>query len=102
MVRSIRKRGISLVGGLKQIPGFRCQAPEVLLRGVNIKNTGLSAEEVQKLLLEEAAGGNCRGGFVRAQKYLRFSLVSAGNCWRKLWSASSAFRNWARRFCVDL
>ncbi|HEX7697428.1 MAG TPA: aminotransferase class I/II-fold pyridoxal phosphate-dependent enzyme [Candidatus Acidoferrum sp.] len=80
MVAEYRKRRDQFVSGLKQIPGFRCQAPEgAFYAWVNIENTGLSAEEVQKLLLEEAGVAGIAGAAFGpgGKKYLRFSLVSA-------------------------
>ena len=80
MVAEYRKRRDQFVGGLKQIPGFRCQPPEgAFYAWVNIENTGLSAEEVQKLLLEEAGVAGIAGAAFGpgGKKYLRFSLVSA-------------------------
>jgi len=80
MVAEYRKRRDQFVGGLKQIPGFRCQAPQgAFYAWVNLENTGLSAEEVQKLLLEEAGVAGIAGAAFGpgGKKYLRFSLVSA-------------------------
>src|SRR5205807_830469 len=55
MVAEYRKRRDLFVAGLNQIPGFRCQVPDgAFYAWVSIEDTGLSAEEVQKLLLEEA------------------------------------------------
>src|SRR5256712_1345395 len=64
MVEEYRKRRDQFVTGLNQIPGFRCQVPDgAFYAWVNIADTGLSAEQVQKLLLEEAGGaGKARGG----------------------------------------
>ncbi len=62
MVAEYRKRRDQFVAGLNQIPGFRCQAPDgAFYAWVNIENTGLSAEEVQKLLLEEAGVAGIAG-----------------------------------------
>jgi aspartate/methionine/tyrosine aminotransferase len=80
MVAEYRKRRDQFVAGLNQIPGFRCQAPDgAFYAWVNIENTGLSAEEVQKLLLEEAGVAGIAGAAFGpgGKKYLRFSLVSA-------------------------
>jgi aspartate aminotransferase len=80
MVAEYRKRRDQFVAGLNQIPGFRCQAPEgAFYAWVNIEDTGLSAEEVQKLLLEEAGVAGIAGAAFGpgGKKYLRFSLVSA-------------------------
>src|SRR6202140_747598 len=80
MVAEYRKRRDQFVAGLNQIPGFRCQVPEgAFYAWVNIEDTGLSAEEVQKLLLEEAGVAGIAGAAFGpgGKKYLRFSLVSA-------------------------
>ena len=80
MVAEYRKRRDQFVAGLNQIRGFRCQAPDgAFYAWVNIADTGLSAEEVQKLLLEEAGVAGIAGAAFGpgGKKYLRFSLVSA-------------------------
>src|SRR5881398_1377775 len=82
MVAEYRKRRDQFVAGLNQIPGFRCQAPDgAFYAWVNIEDTGLSAEEVQKLLLEEAGVAGIAGAAFGpgGKNYLRFSLVSARN-----------------------
>jgi aspartate aminotransferase len=82
MVAEYRKRRDQFVNGLNQIPGFRCQVPGgAFYAWVNIEETGLSAEEVQNLLLEEAGVAGIAGAAfgLRGKNYLRFSLVSARN-----------------------
>jgi aspartate/methionine/tyrosine aminotransferase len=82
MVAEYRKRRDMFVAGLNQIPGFRCQAPDgAFYAWVNIEDTGLAAEEVQKLLLEEAGVAGIAGAAFGpgGKNYLRFSLVSARN-----------------------
>jgi len=82
MVTEYRKRRDQFVAGLNQIPGFRCQAPDgAFYAWVNIEDTGLAAEEVQKLLLEEAGVAGIAGAAFGpgGKNYLRFSLVSARN-----------------------
>jgi aspartate aminotransferase len=82
MVSEYRKRRDEFVAGLNRIPGFRCQTPDgAFYAWVNVEDTGLSAEEVQKLLLEEAGVAGIAGAaFGKCGKsYLRFSLVSARN-----------------------
>jgi aspartate aminotransferase len=82
MVLEYRKRRDLFVSKLNQIPGFRCQVPDgAFYAWVNIEDTGLPAEEVQRLLLEEAGVAGIAGAaFGPAGKnYLRFSLVSARN-----------------------
>jgi aspartate/methionine/tyrosine aminotransferase len=82
MVAEYRKRRDLFVTELNKIPGFRCQIPDgAFYAWVNIKDTGLPAEEVARLLLEEAGVAGIAGAaFGPAGKnYLRFSLVSARN-----------------------
>jgi len=82
MVAEYRKRRDVFVAGLNQIPGFRCQPPQgAFYAWVNIEDTGLSAEEVQKILLEEAGVAGIAGAAFGpgGRNYLRFSLVSARN-----------------------
>ena len=82
MVSEYRKRRDLFVDKLNAIPGFRCQMPDgAFYAWVNIEDTGLPAEEVQRLLLEEAGVAGIAGAaFGPAGKnYLRFSLVSARN-----------------------
>jgi aspartate aminotransferase len=80
MVEQYRKRRDLFVAGLNGIPGFRCQSPDgAFYAWVNIEETGLAAEEVARLLLEEAgvAGIAGRAFGPGGRNYLRFSLVSA-------------------------
>jgi aspartate/methionine/tyrosine aminotransferase len=80
MVVEYRKRRDLFVTGLNKIPGFRCQPPGgAFYAWVNIEETGLAAEEVAKLLLEEAGVAGIAGSAFGAsgKNYLRFSLVSA-------------------------
>jgi aspartate/methionine/tyrosine aminotransferase len=82
MVAEYRRRRDMFVAGLNRIPGFRCQSPGgAFYAWVNVADTGLSAEEVQKLLLEEAGVAGIAGAAFGANgsDYLRFSLVSAQN-----------------------
>jgi len=82
MVAEYRKRRDEFVAGLNRIPGFRCQSPEgAFYAWVNIEETGLSAEEVQKILLEEAGVAGIAGAAfgLNGRSFLRFSLVSARN-----------------------
>lgn len=82
MVAEYRKRRDQFVAGLNQIPGFRCQLPDgAFYAWVNIAGTGYSAEEVQKLLLEQAGVAGIAGAAFGpgGRNFLRFSLVSARN-----------------------
>jgi aspartate/methionine/tyrosine aminotransferase len=80
MVEQYRKRRDVFVSKLNRIPGFRCLTPDgAFYAWVNIEETGMSAEAVQKLLLEEAGVAGIAGMAFGAEgkNYLRFSLVSA-------------------------
>ncbi|HEY6946807.1 MAG TPA: pyridoxal phosphate-dependent aminotransferase [Candidatus Acidoferrum sp.] len=82
MVKEYRKRRELFVAGLNEIPGFRCQTPQgAFYAWVNIEETGLSAEEVQTILLEEGGVAGIAGAAFGpgGRNYLRFSLVSARN-----------------------
>jgi len=82
MVAEYRKRRDLFVTGLNRVPGFRCQSPDgAFYAWVNIDDTELSAEEMARILLEEAGVAGIAGAaFGTAGKnYLRFSLVGARN-----------------------
>jgi aspartate aminotransferase len=82
MVAEYRKRRDLFVTKLNAIPGFRCQKPDgAFYAWVNIEDTGLGAEELAKILLEQAGVAAIAGrAFGPAgRNYLRFSLVSARN-----------------------
>jgi aspartate aminotransferase len=80
MVVEYRKRRDLFVARLNRIPGFRCQMPDgSFYAWVNVEDTGLPAEEVARVLLEEAGVAGIAGASFGAagKNYLRFSLVSA-------------------------
>jgi aspartate aminotransferase len=80
MVEEYRRRRDVFVKGLNKIPGFRCQAPDgAFYAWVNIEDTGKTAEEVQRILLEEAGVAGIAGAAfgVEGRNYLRFSLATA-------------------------
>jgi aspartate/methionine/tyrosine aminotransferase len=80
MVAEYKLRRDLFVQSLAKIPGFRCHSPEgAFYAWVNIEDTGLPAEQVQKILLEEAGVAAIAGAAFGAEgkNYLRFSLVSA-------------------------
>jgi aspartate aminotransferase len=80
MVGEYRARREIFVAGLNRVPGFRCVSPEgAFYAWVNVAGTGLRAEEVARLLLEEGGVAAIAGGAFGAdgREYLRFSLVSA-------------------------
>ena len=80
MVAEYRKRRDLFVKGLNAVPGLRCQTPGgAFYAWVNIEETGLRAEEVARILLEEAGVAGIAGAAfgTGGKNYLRFSLVSA-------------------------
>jgi aspartate/methionine/tyrosine aminotransferase len=82
MVHEYRKRRDLFVAKLNKIPGFRCQSPDgAFYAWVNIEETGRTAEEVQKILLDEVGVAGIAGAAFGAEgkNFLRFSLVSAAH-----------------------
>jgi aspartate aminotransferase len=82
MVEEYRKRRDLFVAGLNRVPGFRCLAPDgAFYAWVSIEDTGMRADEVQKILLEEAGVAGIAGAAFGqgGRNFLRFSLVSAPN-----------------------
>ncbi|HEY6128545.1 MAG TPA: pyridoxal phosphate-dependent aminotransferase [Candidatus Acidoferrum sp.] len=80
MVAEYKLRRDLFVQSLGKISGFRCHSPQgAFYAWANIEDTGLSAEEVQKILLEEAGVAAIAGAAFGAEgkNYLRFSLVSS-------------------------
>ncbi|GAC1623963.1 MAG: pyridoxal phosphate-dependent aminotransferase [Candidatus Acidiferrum sp.] len=105
MVEEYRKRRDLFLERLNKIPGFRCQAPDgAFYAWVSIEETGLAAEEVQRLMLEEAGVAGIAGAAFGAEgkNYVRFSLVSASHLLEEAlgriervssrWSKSAALR----------
>jgi aspartate/methionine/tyrosine aminotransferase len=75
---AIARRRDQFVRGLNGVPGFRCQPPEgAFYAWVEIKGTGLSAEELCRILLEDAGVAAVPGAvFGRAgQDFIRFSFA---------------------------
>lgn len=80
MVGEYWRRRDLFVDKLNKIPGFRCQAPDgAFYAWVNIEETGKPAEEVQRILLEEAGVAGIAGAAfgVEGKNYLRLSLANA-------------------------
>jgi aspartate aminotransferase len=80
MVAEYRKRRDLFVNKLNAIPGFRCQSPDgAFYAWVNIEDTGMPADELASLLLDEAGVAGIAGAAFgpAGTQYLRFSLVSA-------------------------
>ena len=80
MVREFARRRDQFVRRLNGVPGFRCQPPEgAFYAWVEITGTGLSAEEVCRMLLEDAGVAAIPGAaFGRGgQDFIRFSFASS-------------------------
>ena len=80
MVAEYARRREQFVRELNEIPGFRCQAPEgAFYAWVDIRGTGASAEEVCKVMLDDAGVAAIPGAaFGPAGKhFVRFSFASS-------------------------
>lgn len=80
MVGEFSRRREQFVRGLNEVPGFRCFPPEgAFYAWVNITGTGISAEELCRILLEDAGVGAIPGAaFGPAGKdFIRFSFASS-------------------------
>ena len=80
MVREFARRRDQFVRRLNGVPGFRCQPPGgAFYAWVDITGTGLSAEELCRLLLEDAGVAAIPGAaFGQAgQDFIRFSFASS-------------------------
>ena len=80
MVAEFARRRDQFVRGLNGVPGFRCLAPEgAFYAWVDISGTGICAEELCRILLEDAGVAAIPGAaFGRAGKdFIRFSFASS-------------------------
>lgn len=80
MVQEFATRRQQFIRDLNQVPGFRCHAPEgAFYAWVNITETGTTAEEVCRIMLEEAGVAAIPGAaFGPAGKdFVRFSFASS-------------------------
>jgi len=80
MVGEFAKRRQHFIRDLNRVPGFRCAAPEgAFYAWVNIAETGRTAEELCRIMLEEAGVAAIPGAaFGRAGKqFVRFSFASS-------------------------
>lgn len=80
MVAEFQKRRDQFIGDLNHVPGFRCIPPEgAFYAWVNIEETGTTAEEVCRIMLEEAGvaaiPGAAFGGM--GKNFVRFSFASS-------------------------
>jgi len=80
MVCEFAKRREQFIRDLNRVPGFRCSPPEgAFYAWVNIADTGMSAEELCRVLLEEAGVAAIPGAaFGEAgTDFVRFSFASS-------------------------
>jgi aspartate aminotransferase len=80
MVAEFGKRRQQFIHDLNRVAGFRCQAPEgAFYAWVNIADTGMSAEELCRIMLEEAGVAAIPGAAFGAagRDFIRFSFASS-------------------------
>ena len=80
MVAEFSKRREQFTRDLNQVPGFRCAAPEgAFYAWVNIVETGMSAEEVCRIMLEKAGVAAIPGAAFGplGKDFVRFSFASS-------------------------
>jgi aspartate aminotransferase len=80
MVAEFTRRREQFVRDLSGVPGFRCQAPEgAFYAWVDITATGLTAEEICQILLEDAGVAAIPGAAFGAagKDFVRFSFASS-------------------------
>jgi aspartate aminotransferase len=80
MVGEFAKRRQQFVAGLNRVPGFRCQPPEgAFYAWVNIVDTGMTAEELCRIMLEEAGVAAIPGAAFgpAGRDFIRFSFASS-------------------------
>ncbi|MGA7171703.1 MAG: pyridoxal phosphate-dependent aminotransferase [Candidatus Sulfotelmatobacter sp.] len=80
MVAEFARRREQFAHDLNQVPGFRCQAPEgAFYAWVDIRGTGNSAEEMCRILLEDAGVAAIPGAAFgpSGRDFVRFSFASS-------------------------
>jgi aspartate/methionine/tyrosine aminotransferase len=80
MVGEFARRREQFVDGLNQVPGFQCLPPDgAFYAWVDITGTGMSAEELCRILLEDAGVGAIPGAAFgpAGSDFIRFSFASA-------------------------
>jgi aspartate aminotransferase len=80
MVVEFARRRQQFVHDLNQVPGFRCEQPEgAFYAWVDIRNTGVSAEEICRILLEDAGVAAIPGAAFGAagKDFVRFSFAAS-------------------------
>jgi aspartate/methionine/tyrosine aminotransferase len=80
MVAEFARRREQFVHDLNEVPGFRCEAPEgAFYAWVDIRGTGATAEEVCRILLEDAGVAAIPGAAFgpSGKDFVRFSFASS-------------------------
>jgi len=80
MVEEFRSRRGQFVRDLNTIPGFHCESPEgAFYAWVDIQGTGTTAQEICRILLEEAGVAAIPGAAFGASgnNFVRFSFASS-------------------------
>jgi len=80
MVTEFQKRRDQFISDLNRVPGFRCIPPEgAFYAWVNIEETGTTAEEVCRIMLEEAGVAGIPGAAFgdMGKNFVRFSFASS-------------------------
>jgi aspartate aminotransferase len=80
MVAEFLKRREQFIADLNRVPGFRCIPPEgAFYAWVNIEETGTTAEEVCRIMLEEAGVAAIPGAAFgdMGKNFVRFSFASS-------------------------
>jgi aspartate/methionine/tyrosine aminotransferase len=80
MVAEFARRREQFMDELNRVPGFRCEAPEgAFYAWVDVRDTGTSAEEVCRILLEDAGVAAIPGAAFgpSGKHFVRFSFASS-------------------------
>jgi len=80
MVGEFSRRREQFVRDLNRVPGFRCQPPEgAFYAWVDITGTGISAEDLSRILLEDAGVAAIPGAAFGpyGKEFIRFSFASS-------------------------
>ena len=80
MVNEFSKRKEQFIRDLNRVPGFRCFAPDgAFYAWVNIMDTGMSAEDICRIMLEEAGVAAIPGAAFgpTGKDFVRFSFASS-------------------------
>ena len=80
MVAEFARRRERFVRDLNRVPGFRCLPPDgAFYAWVNISDTGMSAEEICRIMLEEAGVAAIPGAAFgpAGREFVRFSFASS-------------------------